>query len=257
VTIVKLGGSFVSDKTVDFSFREKHVLELAKAMAASQERVVLVHGGGAFGHPMAKKYGLSSSKSRRSSEGVAETRGAMFDLNMRVCDVLSLAGLRPYTFSPYPLLGLSGERGSSWLRSLIDSGLTPVTFGDVIYERGFRIISGDTISLELSKSLGAVRCIFVMDVDGVLDRRGRPISVLDKRTSKEMRMEGSSDATGGIGLKVVEAMKIAKLGTEVAFVSGFRSTEFAKALKRQRFHGTIVKVPPRDQQDIGRKARVR
>lgn len=207
--------------------------------------MVVVHGGGAFGHPLAKRYNLSSSRTAKSSEGVSETRGAMFDLNMRVCDSLSIAGLRPYTFSPFPLLSFAGGRGVRWLNNLLDSGLTPITFGDVVYDGGFRILSGDTISLGLSRLLGAMRCVFVMDVDGILDKNGKPISEINENTLGKMRSEASSDATGGIALKVGEAMKMARDGTEVAFVSGFREKEFAKALKRLRFHGTIVKVPSR------------
>lgn len=242
-TVVKLGGSIISDKSVDFSYREREVLALARAVASSNERVVLVHGGGAFGHPMAKKYGLSSSRVKRSSDGVSETRGAMFDLNMRICDSLLLAGLRPYSFSPFPLLDLAGSRGTAWLSSLMDAGLTPVTFGDVICDDGFRIISGDTISLRLSISLRASRCIFVMDVEGIFDTRGRLIRELDDRSVKRMGRAGSSDATGGVALKVKEAMRMAKAGTEVAFVSGLGAGEFAKALKRLSFNGTIVRVP--------------
>lgn len=247
VTVVKLGGSIISDKGVEFSFREEVVAALGRALAASGERAVLVHGGGAFGHPMAKKYGLSSSRTSRSPRGVAETRSAMFDLNLRVCASLLSTGMRPYTFSPFPLLRLAGRKGATWLAGLIDSGLTPVTFGDVTRdEGGFRIVSGDTIARELSRSLGAGRCIFVMDVDGIMDAGGALIPALDARGLSRMKVSASSDATGGILLKVKEARRMAAEGTEVAFVSGFRAEEFAKALKRQRFHGTILRVPSRE-----------
>jgi isopentenyl phosphate kinase len=247
VTVVKLGGSIISDKSVDYSFRGDVVTSLGRALASSRERVVLVHGGGAFGHPVAKKYGLSSSRAKRSAEGVSETRRAMFDLNQRVCASLQTAGLHPYTFSPYPLLRAAGRRGAAWLDGLLDSGLTPVTFGDVTHEAaGFRIISGDTIAKELSRSLRARRCVFVMDVDGILDSEGGLIETLDARGQKAMKMSGSSDVTGGVMLKVREALGMASAGTEVAFVSGFKAEEFAKALKQQRFHGTILRVPSRE-----------
>jgi len=247
VTVLKLGGSVTSDKKVDFSYRREIVEEVAKVIAASGENVVVVHGGGAFGHPLAKKYRLSSSSSKRSPEGVSETRRAMFELDMRVCDSLMAGGLRPYPFSPFPLLRLGGAKSVSWLRRALDSGLTPVTFGDVVLtDAGFRIISGDTICLWLSRWLHASRCIFVMDVDGILDRTGEVVSELERRDAKQLLRSGPSDATGGIGLKVSEAFKIASHGTDVAFVSGFRPAEISKALKRLSFHGTIVRVPSRD-----------
>lgn len=133
------------------------------------------------------------------------------------------------------------------MRAVIDSGLTPVTFGDVILtDSGFTIVSGDTISMQLSRSLEASRCVFVMDVEGILDDSGDVMDSIGAAESRRLTRKSSSDATGGIGLKVREALKIAASGTEVAFVSGFRPRDFSKALKRLSFHGTTVRVPSRE-----------
>lgn len=233
---------------MDFSFRADVVSSLGRAVASSRSGVLLVHGGGSFGHPVAKKFGLSSSTTRRSPKGVAETRRVMLDLNARVCDSLLSAGVSPYTYSPYPLLSAAGAKGRAWLLELLDRGVTPVTFGDVVLrDDGFRIISGDRISLELSRLVGAERCIFVMDVDGILDREGKVIPSLTPRQAARFRAAAPKDVTGGISMKLREASRIALSGTETGFVSGFRPKEFSKALKRVSFHGTIVRVPPRDQ----------
>jgi isopentenyl phosphate kinase len=246
--VVKLGGSIVSDKRKDFSYRAKEVVSIARAISSAGVEAVVVHGGGAFGHPVARKYGLSSRAAKASSEGVGETRRAMLDLNVRVCDSLLSGGLRPYTFSPFPLLETAGRRGAIWLDGLMARGLTPVTFGDVVLDRrGFTIISGDTIALRLSKLLDAERCVFVMDVDGVMGSRGL-LKALDEASASSLDFSGSHDATGGMGLKVKEALRIASAGTEVAFVSGFRPAEIAKALKGKKFHGTTVKVPSREKE---------
>ena len=111
MVVVKLGGSIISDKKKDFSYRGESVASLARAILSSGERTVVVHGGGAFGHPLAKRYGLSSRRVSPSSEGVSETRRAMFDLNGRICDTMIAGGLRPYTFSPFPLLAAAGGGG--------------------------------------------------------------------------------------------------------------------------------------------------
>jgi len=245
--VVKLGGSIISDKKTDFSYRGKQVASLARAILSSGGRTVVVHGGGAFGHPLAKRYGLSSKRVSPSSEGVSETRRAMFDLNARICDTMIAEGLRPYTFSPFPLLATAGAKGTEWLEQIVSAGLTPLTFGDVVREAdGFRILSGDTISLLLSRSLRAERCVFVMDVDGIMGPDGEVIKAIDARSAAKLALSASEDATGGIALKVREALKMASAGTEVAFVSGFDPHEFSKALKGLDFHGTIVRVPSRD-----------
>jgi len=243
---VKLGGSVITDKKVAFSYRERVVRGLGKAMASSGLPVVLVHGGGSFGHTVAKTYGLSSRRSSPSPEGVSETREAMLGLDSKVCASLSAAGMHPYPFSPFTLLDREG--GPSFIARLLRGGATPVTFGDVVHDgKGFRILSGDTVCVELAEMLGAARCVMAIDVAGLLDETGAVIKVLgdDGRAELSRLRPGSkgADATGGIALKVGEALRMASSGTEVRLVSGLRPAEFSKALKGVPFHGTTVKVP--------------
>lgn len=241
VRVVKLGGSVITDKKVAFSYRQRAVRELGTAIADSKLPVVVVHGGGSFGHTVAKKYGLSSSRSSQSAEGVSETRGAMFRLDAKVCASLSAAGLHPYPFAPFILL--SGEGGASFIQRLLWSGATPVTFGDVVHDgKGFRILSGDTMCVELSEMLGASLCVMALDVDGVLDEKGDVIPMLDDEFEARLPRK-SVDATGGIAFKIGEALRMAASGTEVRLVSGRRPEEFLKALKGAQFHGTTIKVP--------------
>ncbi len=243
VTVVKLGGSVITDKKVPFSYRGAAVRALGRAMASSGVPVVVVHGGGSFGHTEARKYGLSSTRSSPSPAGVSETREAMFNLDSKVCASLSAAGLHPYPFSPFTLLDREGEEGSSFIERLLLAGTTPLTFGDVVHDgKGFRILSGDTICVELAETLGAARCVMALDVEGVLDERGEVLKVLGEGSEAKIST-ARADSTGGIALKVKEALRMASSGTEVRLVSGLRPAEFSKALRGVRFHGTTVKVP--------------
>src|SRR5712691_3679898 len=111
-------------------------------MARSNLNLLVVHGGGSFGHPVAKKYGLSSRTSACSAIGVSRTRDAMFRLNLLVCGSMNEAGMSPYPFAPFDLLTRAGRSARPWIASLLEAGLVPVTFGDVVpEERGFRILS--------------------------------------------------------------------------------------------------------------------
>ena len=93
--------------------------------------------------------------------------------------------------------------------------------------KGFRILSGDTICVELAEMLGAARCVMALDVDGLLDESGRVIKVLgeggEAKVSHWLRARGAGDATGGIALKVSEALRMASSGTEVRLVSGLQA----------------------------------
>lgn len=240
--VVKLGGSIVTDKATPFSYRGETVVRLAEKMARSGASLVVVHGGGSFGHPVAKRYGLSSRASMGSANGVSKTREAMFRLDQLVCASLTEGGLNPYPISPFDLLMKAGRSGAFWIESLMEAGLVPVTFGDVVREgAGFRILSGDTIAYDLCKLLAPDRCIFALDADGVYDKRGRVIPEVDGDSIGKLRLARADDATGGIRLKLREAAKIADLGVEADLVSGHKPREFAKSLRGLRFLGTRVK----------------
>jgi isopentenyl phosphate kinase len=245
-TIVKLGGSAITDKRVAFSYRDRVVRAIGEAIADSRIPAVVVHGGGSFGHTEAKKHGLSSGRSSPSHEGVSETRQAMLTLDSKVCASLASEGLRPYPFSPFTLLD-RGEGGRSFIERLLVAGMTPVTFGDVVHDgEGFRILSGDTICVELAKMLTAHLCVFTLDTDGLLDEKGAVIKLINENPPKVASLRKGSkgaDATGGMALKVAEAMRMASSGTEVRLVSGLRPAEFLKALRGVAFDGTTVEVP--------------
>ncbi len=243
VTIVKLGGALITDKAKPLSFRREVVSALGEEIASSRQKVVLVHGGGSFGHPLAKEYGLTSARHSPDGRGVSKTRAAMYELNQLVCRSLIDAGVQPYTFSPFDLLmKTSAKSAKSWLNRLLSSGLSPITFGDVSSDpSGFRVLSGDTIMYSLAKILMPVRCVFAMDVDGVYQGDGRNLlRKISAAQVKKLKLAFGDDATGGIKLKLDVAAMIAAMGTKVGFVSGFRRQEFSKCLCGESFYGTLI-----------------
>ncbi len=243
--IVKLGGSVITDKSQPFSYRSDVVSALSEEIASSDQRAVLVHGGGSFGHTLAKQHGLSSEPAVSEAGAVSRTRAAMYELNSMLCKTMMDNRLFPYPFSPFDAVARA-ERGAvaSWLRGLVKNGLTPVTFGDVtLAQPGPRILSGDVIMLELARILAPERCVFAVDVDGVYQTGTRVIiPELSPSRARKMRLPSGPDATGGMKLKLEVAAKIASLGPKVCFVSGYRRNEFAKALKGQEFYGTLVRA---------------
>ncbi len=243
--VAKLGGSVITDKTKNSSYRSDVTSALAEEIASSDESVVVVHGGGSFGHPLAKQYGLSADGPLQASTGVSQTRGAMYELNSLVCKTMGESRLSPYPFAPFDAVAASGPVPTSkWLRGLLKAGLTPVTFGDVTLQKGgFKVLSGDMIILELARILKPDRCVFALDVDGVYEESSRMIiPELTPSKIRRMHLPRGTDATGGIALKLDVAARAAALGTTVCFVSGYRRNEFSKALRGLDFYGTIVRA---------------
>lgn len=242
--IVKLGGSVITDKSKPFSYRSDVASALADEIACSDEKVVVVHGGGSFGHTVAREQGVSSTQAAANSSAVSKTRGAMYELNSQLCRTLMENKLSPYVFSPFDAVARAGKGlVSQWLRGLLKNSLTPVTFGDVTLKpSGMKVLSGDLIVLELAKILEPERCVFALDADGVYERGTRiVIPELSPSRIRKMQVPYGDDATGGMKLKLEVAAKVATLGPEVCFVSGYRRNEFSKALKGAEFYGTIVR----------------
>lgn len=234
----------ITDKSKPFSYRPDVVSALSEEIASSDQKVVVVHGGGSFGHEVAKQHGISSEPGAAPAAGVAQTRGAMYDLNRLVCKTMSEFKLSPYPFSPFDAVSRAGgSTVAAWLRQLLKEGMTPVTFGDVaVAPGGFRVISGDVIVQDLAKFLSPDRCVFALDVDGVYEENTRVIiPEITPSKIRRMRVASGEDATGGMKLKLDAAARIAAGGTKVCFVSGYRRNEFSKALRGLDFYGTVVR----------------
>ena len=234
----------ITDKSKPFSYRSDVVSALAEEIASADEKVVAVHGGGSFGHSVAKQYSLSSSSGSPAAVGVPQTRNAMYELNHLVCKTMMEFKLNPYPFSPFDVLSKAkAGAAAQWLRGLLKAGLIPVTFGDVsLFSDGFRILSGDLIVLELARMLKADRCVFAMDADGVYEESSRVIiPELSPAKIRKMRVPAGEDATGGMKTKLEVAGKVASLGATACFVSGYRRNEFSKAVRGMDFYGTVVK----------------
>jgi isopentenyl phosphate kinase len=112
----------------------------------------------------------------------------------------------------------------------------------VLTPKGFKVLSGDLMILELAKILEPERCVFALDVDGVYEEGTRVIiPELSPSKIRKMRVSKGEDVTGGMKLKLEVAAKVATLGPRVCFVSGYRRNEFSKALRGLEFYGTVVR----------------
>ncbi len=194
---------------------------------------------------VAKQHGISSDPGEAPAVGVAQTRGAMYELDRMVCKTMMEFKLNPYPFSPFDAVSRAGKAPlANWLRGLLKEGLTPVTFGDVsLTASGFKVYSGDVIVQELAKSLEPERCVFALDVDGVYEQNSRVIiPELTPSKIRRMSVPDGEDTTGGMKLKLDAAARIASGGIKVCFVSGYRRNEFSKALRGLDFYGTVVRA---------------
>lgn len=216
-TVLKLGGSVITDKDETETVDMDALVEVSRAIGASVETgadaspgLVIVHGGGSFGHHHAAKHGVSRTNGTRDAEAIRQIHDAMGRLNKAVLDYLGDAGVDAVPIRPFSA-SRRDDRGELHLytdqvRTLLEEGLVPVLHGDVVAHAGSgaTILSGDEIVTELATDLGADRVGVCSTVPGVLDDDGSVIDEISHLEDVHEYLEGSesTDVTGGMAAKV-------------------------------------------------------
>ncbi len=257
-TILKLGGSVITNKekplTPNLPAIERLTSEISRANVSP---LVLVHGGGSFGHPIAKKYSIEEGyKDQSQIMGFSKTRQAMTTLNRLVVDSLIQHNIPAVAVQPSSCtitkqgrINLMEERP---LKKLLEIGFVPVLYGDAVLDSdmGFAILSGDQLVSSLATRLGAERIIIGIDVDGLYtsdpktDPKARLIQHIAPQELRKMQHkigEGRvTDVTGGMLGKVLELMPAVEKGIQVIIVNAVKASNVYKALKDERVVGTVI-----------------
>ncbi len=256
--VVKLGGSVITEKEAKTPTPKREVIErLAQEISSTRLPVILVHGGGSFGHPLAEKHHLVGGfRSSRQVRGLNETHRSMMHLNKLVTDAFFDAGCLAFPFST--LTGFVTDKGritSAFLEPIVSAvrlGCTPILYGDVVFDRrlGFTILSGDQIAAYLAQNLGAKRLIFATEFGGLytkdpIQRGAKLIKHLD--TGQLIRLAGStseetkgSDVTGGMRKKLLESISALQAGITVCIAGISPAGNIRSAIKGTSFSGTLI-----------------
>ena len=250
--LIKLGGSIITNKSKPLSVRGKTIENLCKALKRVQEPLVIVHGGGSFGHYWSVKYDMHTKEKRYDLRGVATVKNSMIDLNKTILDSLLKNKLNPYCLPPTDFM--SGNRPIpkkiQEIRQIAGSGLLPVTYGDALWygNKKTYILSGDKIMTHLAKILKPRLCIFALNEDGLYSdlKSKKLIHELDSRQQQQQQYLSISenkmlDVTGGMTRKVEESLKISKMGLDVFFVNGNQPQRITKAIRDGKPKGTLFR----------------
>jgi isopentenyl phosphate kinase len=149
VQVVKLGGSVVTNKEKPMAADHDNIRRLAEEIkAAWPTPLVVIHGGGSFGHPVAKKYGIAEGfTSERQVIGFTRTHQAMVTLNTIIVDALLDEGIPAISVAPSSFITTNDGRipGGDFdnVGRIVVKGMLPVLYGDAVIDRirGFSILS--------------------------------------------------------------------------------------------------------------------
>ncbi|MFB6068380.1 MAG: isopentenyl phosphate kinase [Halobacterium sp.] len=213
--VLKLGGSVVTEKDRPETVADDRLADLAAAVGDAvvgdgASDLVVVHGGGSFGHPHAAEHGVSSTEGTRDAAAVRDVAGAMEALNDAVVDALADAGVPAVPVHPFS----AGHRtGDGTLRlpqdgvaAMLAEGFVPVLHGDVVTHagEGATIVSGDELVVHLAVGLDADRVGLCSTVPGVLDEDGDVVPRISafEDVADALGESDATDVTGGMSGKV-------------------------------------------------------
>ena len=253
--LIKLGGSVITDKTQYRTFNKTAISRLCREIKNSGVDTVIVHGGGSFGHVLAKEYGLQSGfRDPEQVPAVARVQYDMRELNLMVIKELLDAGIPAMSVPPGSCFMMDNGKlileDPKVLLSASRLGIMPVLFGDVVFDksRGFGICSGDQIMEILCGLFRPERVVFVSDVDGLFDKNPKtnPDSKLFTEVTKELLEKISSnsnvdDVTGGVRAKMESMLRMTSSERDCVFINGSVEGRLYSLLKGERVISTTAK----------------
>jgi isopentenyl phosphate kinase len=249
LALIKLGGSVITFKDEPLTANVKTIDRISHTLAQIKMPMIIVHGGGSYGHYWSVKYDMHTKPASYDAHGVSVVHESMVALNEIIVNSMIREGLNPYGIPPSVFTAGSKPIAAriKQVHAIAKSGVVPVTFGDVVHtdSNKYSILSGDAIMTILAKELRPSRVIFATNVDGIykdMQTRElvREIKVSGKKSIEFSKAPGA-DVTGGMQRKVTEAFKIASCGMDVLMVNGLEPERIAQAIEGRLEVGTVVK----------------
>lgn len=173
-SIIKLGGSIITDKNSQGNFNRKTTLKLAKELYPYFKGCVIIHGTGQVGKPPAIKYGYVKTGLINDNLLALKIKSSIRQLNHQVVSTLLSVSIPAI---PMDVLHFFDESNNfkdplklkSTLINIINNGIVPVFFGDLIpmKDGSFKVISSDLITLKLAELINPNNVFFLTNVNGV------------------------------------------------------------------------------------------
>ena len=243
--LIKLGGSIITNKQKPLSPRRKTINSILKEIGKIKEPVIIVHGGGSYGHYWSVKYDMHTRPAKTSPKGVAIVKNSMVELNKIILDSAVKNKINSYCLPPTDFMNGNKAIKSKILtiNDIAKSGLTPITFGDALWfgQKKSYILSGDVIMTTIAKILKPRLSLFVLDVDGVYSDLKTNKLIRNFKKEKPEIKNNKMDVTGGMTRKITEANNMAKAGLKIFFVNGNKPKRITDAVSGKKFEGTLFR----------------
>jgi isopentenyl phosphate kinase len=265
--IIKLGGSVITFKEKPLTPNYPTIEKMANIVKQLRKRykIIIVHGGGSFGHYWSLKYDMHTQPFTYQDEGVSRVRESMIKLNHIIVEKFISCGLKPFCIhaSSFVFNNLPcKERVLDMVEMIENNNIIPITYGDVIHtsKGNFSILSGDTLMNILSVDLNPKFSIFTTNVDGIYAtlKNGNLLSNIiinennELLTTTDNKIEFSNmsfDVTGGMKRKISESINIVQSGIPVYLINGLYPERMIDIINGGDFIGTSIKMQEQKKQE--------
>lgn len=262
LVFIKLGGSLITDKRVEASFRHDVMTRLAGEIATALQqrpdlRLVMGHGSGSFGHFAAKQHGtINGVRTDEQWRAFAHVATVAAELNFLVAKALDEAGVPVWRFQPSATAySHDGELTSIVafpIKHAVEHGLVPLVYGDVSLDeiRGGTIVSTERVLSFLAPQMKPQQILLLGEVDGVYDQTGKVIPAITPANIAEVEaaLGGSAgtDVTGGMETKVRDMLQLTKRvkGLTIRVMNGTQPDLLRRTLVVDEVQpGTVLMTP--------------
>ena len=273
--ILKLGGSVLTKKDlenseINYTNLNRIAIEIKDALNNKSnnnklsEGLIIIHGAGSFGHPLAKKYRIGEpfTKEQHSEKriGFSKTQNSVKKLNTLICEAFINHEIPCVCLQASSFITTNNKRINNFnldlIKRYLKEGFIPVIYGDVVLDDKLKIavLSGDQIlqyiskNLKINNSKSKKEVILGTDVDGVFTKNPKKyddaihiskLSSLDE--IKEFDSTTNIDVTGGMIGKIKELLELADMGIESRIINANEPKTIFNALENKNVKGTLIK----------------
>jgi isopentenyl phosphate kinase len=295
LVIVKFGGSVITTKTERKYINRRNLdlisNEIALACKSTDRSLIIVHGGGSYGHPKAKKAGFRYSHQSNGENGAnvgrtippttskdalkhfSEIKTTMEELNKNVVTSLILRGVPAISFHPSDFcITNNGDISTMFTKQIelcLNNSEIPILHGDVVKDEawGAIILSGDQILSHLAEKFKSNLSFLIVgtDVDGVFTKdpkvAGAHVRRIERITPSifdNLKLKFTTaqfDVTGGMLKKVKILLGLTNIGVKSIIIDIKQKNVLSDLLiggfAKNAGRGTIIEADPPQMAQVG------
>jgi isopentenyl phosphate kinase len=255
ITLLKLGGSVITDKSKPYTVREEEISRLSGEVKSALDsnpklKLIIGNGGGSFPHQPAKKGELVRGiKDAWQLEHLVETHRSAAELNHILVSDLVKSGVPAISVKPSSAAYTDNKEivdfNTLMIEEMLKLDAVPVVHGDVLIDikQGCSIASTEKLFAYLASVLPVSRIVIGTNVDGVLDDKNKVIETINSdnfnNVKKHLKGAKGTDVTGGMMHKVEEMLNLAEKVPQIAIVNALKPGNIEKALDGDNL-GTLI-----------------